>query len=370
MAVFTSTPETFFVEEIPAYLPNGEGTHTFVWIEKRGLTTPEAVRRLARGLRVAERDIGYAGLKDRHATTRQWLSLPGVDPAAALAWPAGADADAEAGGAGGSLRVLEARRHGNKLRVGHLKGNRFEVVLTEVGPGEAGVLEARLAALGREGLSNAYGGQRFGARGDNVAVGLAILRGQRRERDPRRRRLFLSAVQSEVFNRVLARRAAAGGLRRVRPGDVLQKTATGGLFVTDDLARDQARVDAGEVVPTAPMLGSGTRDAQPPEGTEAHALEEEALAAVGVTRAELGSAGRDLPGARRPVLVTVTLGDPPIAPEDAAAGAAVRLRFSLPPGSYATVLLEALASWPPDPGGVSNPVLTFRVPASSSPASS
>src|SRR5690349_18985146 len=115
MAVFCSTPETFVVEELPAYLPAGEGPHTFLWIEKRGLTTPEAVRRLARALRVPERDVGYAGMKDRHATTRQWVSVPAVDPAVALAAELGAE-----------LRVLEARRHGNKLKTGHLKGNRFE----------------------------------------------------------------------------------------------------------------------------------------------------------------------------------------------------------------------------------------------------
>src|ERR1039457_2761763 len=83
MARFVSSPETFFVEEIPAYLPSGEGDHTYVWIEKRNLTTLDAVNRLARVLGVENRDVGYAGMKDRRATTRQWLSLSGVDPARA-----------------------------------------------------------------------------------------------------------------------------------------------------------------------------------------------------------------------------------------------------------------------------------------------
>jgi tRNA pseudouridine13 synthase len=323
MAVFASSPETFLVEEIPAYEPVGAGPHTFLWIEKQGLNTVEAIKRLARALGVPERDAGYAGMKDRHATTRQWVSVPAVDPAVALA--------VEIAG----LRVLEAHRHGNKLRTGHLRGNRFEVVLTELGD-DGPALTERLLALGRDGLPNTYGAQRFGAAGDNVRSGLELLRGERRERDFRQRKLLLSAVQSDVFNRALARRAATGGLLKVRAGDVLQKTASGGLFVTEDPARDQPRVDAGEVVPTGPMPGS--REVEPPEGSEAWQLESEALAEVGVTRAELAAVGRDLPGARRPVLVKVTLGEPPVSAEEGR----LRLRFALPSGSYATVVLEAL----------------------------
>jgi tRNA pseudouridine13 synthase len=354
MAVFFSSPETFLVEEIPAYLPSGEGDHTFLWVEKRGVTTPEAVKRLARALEVPERDAGYAGLKDRHATTRQWVSVPKVAPEVALAALVT------------DVRVLEARRHGNKLRTGHLRGNRFEVVLTEVGDGEAAVLTASFEALVRDGLPNRFGQQRFGAAGDNVAAGLAILRGERRERDHRRRRLLLSAVQSEVFNRALALRAP-GGLLRLRPGDVLQKTASGGLFVTEDLATDQARVDAGELCPTGPLPGS--REIEPPPGTEAADLESAAMAQVGVTRQELASAGRDLPGARRPVMIQVTLPADAPAVEADPAQRSLRLRFSLPAGSYATAVLQHLAANPAhDPDGVTSPeakpVLTFGVPGS------
>lgn len=298
----------------------GEGEHTFLWIEKRGLTTIEATRRLAAALAVDARDVGYAGMKDRHATTWQWVSLPRVEPdkAATLDTP--------------ELKVLQAKRHGNKLRTGHLRGNRFEVVLTGADPAVVG---ERFAELGRDGVPNFYGRQRFGAAGDNVAVGLAILRGQRRERDHRKRRLLLSAVQSEVCNRALELRMKSGGLLRVRSGDVLQKTQSGGLFVTDDLARDQARVDAGEVVTTAPMPGS--REIEPPPGSEARQLEDEALAAAGVTREELAAVGRDLPGTRRAVVMR--LGDPSTAVEESR----LRLRFSLPAGGYATVVLEALS---------------------------
>jgi tRNA pseudouridine13 synthase len=139
-----------------------------------------------------------------------------------------------------------------------------------------------------------------------------------------------------VFNRTLELRQAEG-LLRVRPGDVLQKRESGGLFVCEDPAVDQPRVDAGELVPTGPLPGN--REKEPPEGTAARALEDEALAAVGVTRAELAPLGRDLPGARRPVVVDVELGDPPVTDEG---GGHLRLRFGLPSGSYATVVVRAL----------------------------
>jgi tRNA pseudouridine13 synthase len=389
-ARFRPSPQTFFVEEVPAYLPCGSGEHTFLWIEKRGTTTLAAIDELARRLGVPAREIGYAGMKDRHATTRQWLSAPRVAPEAALMPPT-------EGAAG--VRVLRAERHGNKLRVGHLHANRFTVHLGAVrDAAEARALEAGLAELARDGLPNFYGDQRFGASSSNVEEGIALLRpkgialthtdgialthtdgialthtdgialthqegsalthqggraaGARRgggPRDHRRRKLLLSAVQSAVFNQVLARRLADGRLRRVLDGDILQKTDNGGVFYTDDPALDQARVDAGAVVITGPMPGSWAR--APAQGTAARAIEDEALAAVGITRDELGALGKELPGARRPLWVPVALEDQPlretptpeeVRPASRADAGAVTLSFRLPAGTYATVLLSAL----------------------------
>jgi tRNA pseudouridine13 synthase len=209
--------------------------------------------------------------------------------------------------------------------------------------GEVASLRARLDALAASGVPNRYGDQRFGAGGDNAAVGLAILRGERRERDHRRRRLLLSAAQSAVFNRALELRESSGGLRLVRAGDVLQKIATGGLFICEDVATDQSRVDAGELMPTGPL--PGTREKEPPPGTPSREIEDQALVDVGATREDFARAGRDLPGARRPVLVKLTLGEPPLALEPSPPGAwAVRLRFGLPAGSYATVVVAAVTS--------------------------
>ena len=340
---FVPSPERFVVEEIAAYAPVGEGEHTFLWIEKRGLTTMDAVRRLARLLDVDPRDVGYAGLKDRNAVTRQWLSIPRVEPERArqISEP--------------DLAVLEATRHGNKLRTGHLRGNRFELVVSvPLDDAASGAVDApaaalaalreRLEALAAGGVPNRFGEQRFGAAGDNAAAGLAILRGERRERDHRLRKLLLSAAQSAVFNRALELRAARpGGLHAVLAGDVLKKVETGGLFVTEDVDVDQRRVDAGELVVTGPLPGG--REIEPPPDTPARALEDDALAAAGATRDDFARAGRDLPGARRPLVVPLTLGGPAVEPEPALAGpsdVALRLRFSLPAGSYATVVVAAL----------------------------
>ena len=324
MARFVASPETFVVEEIPAYLPAGEGEHAYLWIEKRNLTTLEAVNRLARVLGIDGRDVGYAGMKDRHATTRQWLSILGVDVARAQA--AAVD----------GLAVLSASRHKNKLRVGHLHGNRFEVVLGEVAGGEAEKIASALRVLADRGVPNRYGHQRFGSAGDNLARGLALLRGTLREPDSRRRKLLLSAVQSAIFNHVLELRAAEGGLLAVRVGDILEKVESGGQFVSTDIATDQARVEAGEIVPTGPLPGSRCRS--PEAGTPARELEDRALADLGIEAGELGQVGRSLPGTRRSVVVKVTLGEPAMAEETGG----LRLRFSLPAGSYATVVLEAL----------------------------
>jgi tRNA pseudouridine13 synthase len=330
---FTPSPDRFQVEELPAYPPSGTGTHTFLFLEKRGLTTFDAIARIATAFGVPARDVGYAGMKDKHATTRQWLSVPDLDPERALALAAQ------------DLRVLAAARHGHKLRLGHLRGNRFEVVLT--GPADDAddaALRARFEGLAARGVPNRYGEQRFGADAANAARGLDLLRGGRHERDKRKRKLMLSALQSAVFNRALELRATRGVLTGVLLGDVLKKTDTGGLFVSTEPEVDQRRVDAGELDLTAPLPGG--REIEPPPDTPARALEDEAIAAVGATREDFARGGRDLPGARRPVLLRLADAAFSEEPSGDSQTRAVRLRFTLPAGGYATVVVSALAGPP------------------------
>ena len=324
--VVRSTPEDFAVDEVPAYPPSGDGEHVFVHIEKRGLTTPEAARRLASWAGVEARDVGWAGMKDRHARTRQWLSLP--PPAA----PEPLIDRAEDG-----LAVLAAVRHRHKLRTGHLRGNRFELIVREVGDAAAAAIAARAILDGlAAGAPNWYGEQRFGARGDNAGAGLAILEaGGKGGGPPRRKRLMISALQSYLFNRWLAERVNDGLDRTVLDGDVLTKPATGGMFVSSDAAADQPRLDAGEVAITGPMFGGAMR--APPPTSTAGVREAAVLAAVGLAPDAFAKLGKLAPGTRRAALVR--LDDATI---DVVADDAIRVTLSLPAGSYATAILREL----------------------------
>jgi tRNA pseudouridine13 synthase len=321
-----ATPEDFAVDEVPAYPPSGDGDHVFVHIEKRGLTTPEAARRLASWAGVEARDVGWAGMKDRHARTRQWLSLP--PPAAPEPLLDRAD---------DGLTVLAAVRHRHKLRTGHLRGNRFELVIRDVGDAAAAALAARaiLDALAA-GAPNWYGEQRFGARGDNAGAGLAILdAGGKGGGPPRRKRLMISALQSYLFNHWLVDRVNDRLDRTVLEGDVLTKPATGGMFVSSDAAADQPRLDAGEVAITGPMFGGAMR--APPPTSAAGVRELAVLAAAGLAPDAFARLGKLAPGTRRAALVR--LDDTQV---EVVAADAIRVTLSLPAGSYATAILREL----------------------------
>lgn len=317
--VFKASPEDFEVEERPAYEPQGDGEHLFLWVEKRGRSTQDVAKSLARALGLEERDVSWAGLKDRQAVTRQFFSLPAKKAEAlvpTLALP--------------GVTVLSAKRHRNKLKTGHLKGNRFRLVLREVR--DVGAATAALDELRARGVPNYFGEQRFGVGGDNAAKGKAILLAGGRHRDRFERKLFLSAYQSDLFNRVLARRLDAGTFTTALLGDVLKKHATGGEFVCEAPDVDQPRVDAFEVSPTGPLFGPEMRA----PGGEVAAAEAQVLADDGVTAELFRAGGGETLGARRLTRI------PLVASLEDAGGGVVRLELELPAGSYATVVLREL----------------------------
>lgn len=325
--------EDFAVEELPAYAPSGSGEHVFALVEKRDLTTPFAAAQLARALGVNPRDIGHAGMKDRRAVTRQWMSFPPpLSPAQVLA----------AGGEGAiaGLRVLTAIPHPHKLRTGHLRGNRFSLVVRRTRPGAAEAARAILGALAAApGAPNWYGEQRFGRQGDNAAAGLALVRKQRRfDRDPRKNRLLLSALQSQLFNDWLERRLRDGLYRQVLEGDVLRKVA-GGAFTCTEPAVDQARLCAGELVATGPMFGVEMRG--PPPGSPAAAREAAVLADAGLALAELAPLRKLAPGARRDA--SIAIADWSVEELDEGS---LRIAFTLPAGAYATAVMRELQKLP------------------------
>ncbi|HOX45167.1 MAG TPA: tRNA pseudouridine(13) synthase TruD [Myxococcota bacterium] len=313
-------PEDFEVEELPAYPLSGEGEHLFLWLEKRLRTTDQVVRDLAAGLGVSADEIGSAGLKDRRAVTRQWLSVP--------ARAAERLAGLELAGA----RVLESRRHGNKLRTGHLRGNRFRLLVRGVDPGQAPELTARAEELRRRGAPNYFGPQRFGRGLANEAEGRAVLAGRGRRHDRRGLRFVLNAAQAALFNDLLARRLRADLLSRVLEGDLLLKADSGGQFLCCAPAEDQPRADRFEVHPTGPMFGPKMRA---PQGVPA-SMEAEVLSAAGIGPETFQRFAKLTQGTRRSL--RLALPDLELSFEPAG----LRLAFSLPAGAYATVVLREL----------------------------
>lgn len=389
--------EDFRVEELPLYEPDGEGTHVYVCIEKRGIPTPVAVRRLAAHLGVQPRDIGFAGLKDAQAIAQQTLSIEHVEPQVVRAFR-----DRQ-------VRVLDVTRHRNKLRTGHLRGNRFVIRLRPAGPGAQwgqGVdtaealrrAEATLAVLVQRGVPNYFGSQRFGARGDTAELGRALVQGDAerfvrlflggpRQTDPpdcrqardefdvgalekalkhwprhyadqrkalsaykkkqradvalraidkRMRRLFVSACQSELFNRILARRIET--LDRLLPGDLAKKTDSGGVFPVEEPAAEQPRCDRFEISPTGALPGYDADLA----ADQAGLIERDVLRESELDLQDFRTLGAlKAKGTRR--ALRFALGEPSVSAGRDEHGEYVELAFDAPSGSYATVAVEELS---------------------------
>jgi tRNA pseudouridine13 synthase len=336
-----STPEDFVVEELPLYEPSGEGEHLYIRFTKRGLTTDAAVKSIASALGVGARDVGVAGMKDKVAVTTQTISVPIPPQDRAIEERARALAL-------DGITVHEARRHGNKLRTGHLIGNRFAIVVRGVAPEERAQVIASLERIAREGLPNAFGTQRFGRDRDNADRARAWLSGRERgPRDLRMKRLLWSALQSELFNEVLQRRVDAGTWATPLEGDLLKRHASGGLFVCTDVQTDRARALEGELSPTGPMFGVKMRE---PEGAPRD-LERAVLAerlGEGVDLAITKPFGE---GSRRTLRLWVEalkIESPSEGEVDGAQAAeqasSITVRFVLPKGAYATTVLSAAIS--------------------------
>jgi len=380
--VIKETPGDFLVTEIPAYEPSGSGEHIYLTIEKKGMTTLEAIRRVARELRVPERDIGYAGMKDSIGVTQQTLSVQRVRPEDVI----GRNLD--------GVIVLAARRHGNKLKLGHLKGNRFRIAVRGTVPDAVSRTAMVLSILQSRGVPNWFGYQRYGAQGNSHLIGAAMVRRDwrsavdrligeseairdtqwqsaieayrendlaaafhlmprhcRSERDilqrlvsrpdawekafgavhPRMKKLYLSAYQSSLFDRVVEQRLA--GLDRVVAGDIACKHVNGACFLVENQAVEQERADTFEISATGPMFGTKMMQA----GGTVRKIEEEILTAEDITAEsfDLGN-GLRVEGERRPL--RVPLSDSSFSLD----GDVLTVEFTLPKGSYATSVMREI----------------------------
>ena len=317
-------PDDFIVEELPAYPPCGEGEHLFLWVEKRDLSAERLTAHIARTLKISSAAVGVAGLKDRRAVTRQYVSVPAScrDRVDAI--------NSE------SVRVLEQTLHRNKLRTGHQRGNRFEILVRNPAEDAGQRAAAVKAVIDAKGFPNFYGEQRYGVQGDTAELGFDLLAGRKSTHDiePKRRRfllrLALSAAQSEIFDQVLESRLADGLLHQVIEGDVMQVVASGGCFSATDTAAEQPRYDAGETVVTGPLFGPRMKAAEAIAGER----EARALAEFGVDLAAFSTFSKLTSGARRPMVVWPA--EFSISPDPAG----LRFRFTLPSGVYATTLLR------------------------------
>ena len=340
---FRQTPETFAVTEIPLYDFAGEGEHLILKVRKKGLTTWQMVEALSAHLGIKAKAIGYAGLKDKNALTVQYISLPKEVESRLENFDHP------------QIKILDRTYHTNKLRIGHLKGNRFFIRLKKVNPTDAVKLDSVLKWIAQNGMPNYFGWQRFGKEGDNFELAQAIIEGKATMRNRKKRDFLISAYQSHLFNLWLVKRVEISrifeGLKpkeierlfvwpkevvhqvakekhffKLLPGDLAQHYPHGKLFVVDEVVEESKRFAARDISPTGLLPGGKAKQAT----GLAWEIEKDFLA--------------DIPaqGSRRYAWVW---------PEEVEGIYKEKewhyeLHFTLPKGAYATVLLEMLANRP------------------------
>ncbi|MBK1735890.1 tRNA pseudouridine(13) synthase TruD [Halorhodospira abdelmalekii] len=322
-AQLRSEPEDFRVVEELGFVPSGSGEHYLLQVRKRGWTTPAVARLLAERCGVPSRQVAYAGLKDRHAETTQWLSLqlPGQD----LPLTPGPLAE--------GVELLAIERNARKLRHAALRANRFALTLRAVDAPRRAV-ERRLYAIAQRGIPNYFGPQRFGRSGDNFEQARAWLLAGAPVRDRTLRGLLLSAVRSELFNRVLARRVVAGTWDLLLPGERAMLDGRGSHFAVAELdAALERRLRRGELHPSGPLAGQSDPADAPAAGVaalEQAVLAEEADMVAALQRRGLRAERRALRVMPRQLCWHWPATDRLV------------LCFALPPGAYATTLIAEL----------------------------
>ncbi|WP_457606633.1 tRNA pseudouridine(13) synthase TruD [Nitratifractor sp.] len=338
--VFTPSPRDFTVEEIPLYEASGEGEHLLLTVRKKGLSTWELIDRLSNHLGIPRREIGYAGLKDKHALTTQRISLPAkyAPELESFEHP--------------SVKILERELHGNKLRIGHLKGNRFRLRFKKVLGVQREKVDRVLDWIEMRGMPNYFGLQRFGNDGTNAGEGRRIVHGETKMRDRKMREFLVSAYQSRLFNDWLSRRIALSRLLeefeereverietlptgslagtkaqphffRILPGEIMEHYPYGRIFPAEDLAAEAEKFAARDRAPTGLLPGKRIRRA---EGTAA------------LYEAPFDDERIREQGSRRYAWVWPDEIHRRYVPEKAH----YELSFTLPKGSYATVLVAML----------------------------
>ena len=322
-ASIRSQPDYFQVDEQLPFAPDGEGGHVLLKIQKRGANTDWVATQLANFAKVPKLDVGFAGLKDRHAVTTQWFTVKveGVEE------PTWTDFDND------DVQVIEITRHKKKLKRGVLSGNHFKLRLTDI-VGERVLWEQQLKLISKQGVPNYFAEQRFGHQGNNLHKVDQWFSGGRKPKKRQQKSLYLSAARSWLFNLVLANRVQAGNWDQLLQGDVMLLSGTkASLFEAQgDDATLTERLAVMDIHPTGPLWGRG----QNPVQADCAVLEQQVLSSwldwcEGLERQGLIQARRSLrlyPSHFQSQWVEDDL----------------ELKFFLPAGCYATAILRELAA--------------------------
>ena len=337
---FKQTPRDFVVEEIPLYEFSGEGEHMILFIRKKSLSTNEMIGQIARYLGIKNRDIGYAGMKDKHAMTKQYISIHKQHEEAMDNF----NVD--------GIKIISKTFHNNKIRIGHLRGNRFYIKVKKVNPTSAAKIDEALKNIANDGMPNFFGYQRFGNDGDNHILGEKLAKGEARERNPRVKTLLINAYQSHLFNLWLSRRLEINSLVssfkveeittllnmpndevkkmktqkhpfKLISGDIMEHYPNGKLFDLEETEEDFRRFNEHDISVTGLLCGKKVRVASGNAGEIEKDFDDEINA----------------DGARRYAWVYPTDVEGRFNPVEAQ----YEMNFTLPKGSYATVLIEEIA---------------------------
>ncbi|OOF58024.1 tRNA pseudouridine(13) synthase TruD [Rodentibacter myodis] len=310
----------FIVKEVLGYEMSGEGEFVALKVRKTGCNTLFVGEKLAKFAGVSERNMGYAGLKDRQAVTEQWfcLQMPGQET------PDFSQFELE------GVEILAVTRHHRKIRTGSLQGNHFEILLR--GAIETDELKVRLDFVKKFGFPNYFTEQRFGRDGHNLTQALRWAKGEIKVKDRKKRSFYLSAARSEIFNLVVAARIEQNMAMQVFPNDIVQLSGSHSWFKadeTEDLAALQMRLEQGDILLTAPLIGE--------ENLTASAIENTIVAQHDVFVPLMKQ--EKMKAARRPLLMQAQYFHWQFTEQG------LKLHFYLPAGSYATALVRELVNY-------------------------
>ncbi len=329
----------FIVKEMLPFSPTGEGEHHMIHVRKEGLNTNQVAEILAKFAKVHQKEVTYAGQKDKNAVTEQWFGvrIPGKETPDWQSLSTQDNTDAKANEVDLAnkentprLTILSSQRHSKKLRIGALLGNRFELTLRNVS--DKAELEKRIQQVMQTGVPNYFGEQRFGHQGKNLIFGQQMLAGKK-VKDRKKRSMYLSAVRSNVFNQVVSYRLNHHSIAPLT-GDCVMLAGSKSFFVTDKWDPETlARLSSNDIQLSAPLWGRGSILPQ----ADAANVEQAALIALTNDLQGLEQAG--LEQERRPMLLK------PQALKYRFEQDTLFIEFILPAGSYATSVLRELLDY-------------------------